>query len=183
MLYNMKWEPLAPASYITWEPYVNSIKGWIAPTPEDMQPHKPVIGIDPGVVNIGICIIHLDFIHAYKISLGKVKEMHPHKATEMCFELAQMLTGRYPTPEVGIENSSFGDKYGKELMERTRAGFSLGFKRITGQFPLLIPPSTARKSAFGHGFQKGREVMTTIGPDASDAVGIALHTMGWRYTE
>ena len=77
------------------------------------------------------------------------------------------------TTMVAIEGAAHRKGPGQAGLAGVRYGFYLGLYEA-GIRPVLVPPSTARKVAFGHGNTKGGDIWPLLNSNAADAIGLAL---------
>lgn len=151
---------------------------WVdVPYPEFPKGHM-FIGVDPGV-NFGITIITENTV---EVIYGKL----PHKAKFVGMEAQELVRdmnkeyefSKYYTPDqlhVYVESAAFKSQYGQVLLEQVRYGFVQGFSEFVPTENLqYIPPSTARKKAFGNGNLSAKNLMPNINNNGADSIGVAL---------
>ncbi|MBE0573329.1 hypothetical protein IH575_00295 [Candidatus Dojkabacteria bacterium] len=151
---------------------------WVDVAYPDFPTGHLFIGVDPGV-NFGITIISETVL---EVVYGKL----PHKDKFVGKESEQLIQqmdkeyqfSRYYKPDqlhVYVESAAFKSQYGQVLLEQIRYGFVQGFTPFVKPENLqYIPPSTARKKAFGNGNLSGKDLFPNINNNGADSIGVAL---------
>lgn len=143
------------------------------------------IGIDPGTVNSGICIIEP---FCTDIRLYEIRSPRERTAVERVLKAKMILdtvirwgTENFINPHFFVEGSAFAMKYRQVELAEIRASYidwaiSKGFPKSNIR---VISPSRIRKVLFGNGKIKAHEFWTNLSdlPDACAALSIALYPM------
>lgn len=131
-------------------------------------PQQDVLGIDPGR-NLGITLYGSNFMRVF---WGKMPKGEWEDYTVEAFEIARAFT--YHASFVVIEGAAYREGPGQVGLAGVRWGLYLGFQQ-KGISVKVVPPSTIRKGAFGHGNKKGGDIWPLLNLNAADAVGAALY--------
>ena len=140
------------------------------PLPNEMR-----IGIDPGTVNLGIAIVRPNnkIVNLYKITLKRHK-----KALLRLLDVQQVLghiIGHFSENSIAIiEGASYGATYRQVELAEVRAAMMLWFHEHNIE-PHLVPPSTIRKSTFGHG--RTKNPWDNLPDDLAASLGCAFYTI------
>ncbi len=140
------------------------------PLPNEMR-----IGVDPGTVNLGIAIVRPNdaVVKLYKITLKRHK-----KALLRLLDVQQVLghiIGYFSENSIAIiEGASYAARYRQVELAEVRAAMMLWFYKYNIE-PHIVPPSTIRKSTFGHGRMKNP--WSNLDDDLAAAIGCAFYTI------
>ncbi len=138
-------------------------------------PNKMRIGIDPGTVNLGIAVAQpkSKIVYLYKITLKRHK-----KALLRLLDVQQVLghtLGYFSDNAMAIiEGASYGATYRQVELAEVRAAMMLWFHKYNIE-PHIVPPSTIRKSTFGHG--RTKNPWDNLPDDLAAAIGAAYYTI------
>lgn len=167
---------LAPIIILDKKEYENN--GWkvdhLKITPPLPIPKGMFIGIDPGTVNLGICIFMFNQVNVYKVKLNRDKN-----PVNRMLNTKHVLSFIVPYQEYGakvcIEGASYGDIYRQaELAEIRAACVFWGIDH--GMDVKIAQPSEIRKAVLGNGNMKGKEIWKGIlSGDAADALVCAYY--------
>jgi len=81
-----------------------------------------------------------------------------------------------------VEGSSYGDRYGQQLLEQCRLGFYEAFREL-GCKVSYVSPKTPRKHVLGNGNINSKNVFLDLNHNGADAAVIALYASGYEYKE
>lgn len=132
------------------------------------------VGIDPGTVNLGICVFLFRKISVYTIKLNRDKN-----PVNRMLNTKKILSYLIPYQEydskVCIEGASYGDVYRQVELAETRAA-CVFWGVDYGMDVKIAQPSEIRKAVFGNGTIKGKDVWKGIlSGDAADALVCAYY--------
>lgn len=140
------------------------------PLPNEMR-----IGIDPGTVNLGIAVVRPD---RQSIRLCKITLKRHKKALNRLLDVQQVLghtIGCFSENSIAIiEGASYGAVYRQVELAEVRAAMMLWFHKYNIE-PHIVPPSTIRKSTFGHGRMKNP--WSNLPDDLAAAIGCSFYTI------
>ena len=170
--------------------YFGDMKIQHAVAQTSFQDLRPAIGVDPGR-NWGIGFVlpqnhtvlgHLGYsLSTYWGTMPKEDKTQDyfHKIRDF---VKLWIPPKCPAKIVMVEGSSYGDRYGQQMLEQTRLGFYEAFRELG--FPVeYCPPTVCRKAVFGNGRIKGKEVWLSTNGNGADAGVLALYGAGYQYNK
>ena len=138
------------------------------PLPNEMR-----IGCDPGTVHLGIAVVRPngEAVKLYQITLKRHK-----KALNRLLDVQQVLghtVGYFFFNTIAIiEGASYGARYRQVELAEVRAAMMLWFHGYNIE-PHIVPPSTIRKSTFGHG--RIKNPWDNLPDDLAASIGCAFY--------
>jgi Holliday junction resolvasome RuvABC endonuclease subunit len=138
----------------------------------DKMPKGLVIGIDPGTVHLGICILWVTQVTLYQVTL--IRNDDPIQRIQDVQKVIAECIHAYPyTATVCIEGASFGDRYRQVELAEQRASIALW--ALNRSFDVrIVPPNTIRKKVFLSAKVKAHEVWDNLPQDCAAALSCAL---------
>lgn len=88
----------------------------------------------------------------------------------------------FPYKVAMVEGSSYGDRFGQQLLEQCRLGFYEAFREL-GCEVSYVSPKTPRKHVLGNGNINSKTIWLDLNHNGADAAVIALHASGYKYKE
>lgn len=157
---------------------------------ECLIPHEgTIVGIDPGPRNLGIALFHDPEVSPsfiYQIELTRPKEMieRIREIDNLLHHLAyrEDLFSLDRISKLVIEYAAHGAKGLQTELAEQRSACAIWFvSRLTHSWNehnteiLTVPPTKIRKTVFGDGRTKAKEVWKDLPPDGADALGCAVY--------
>ena len=136
------------------------------------MPKGLFIGVDPGTVHLGICVLWETQVTLYQVTITRNDD--PIQRIQDAQKVMTDCVHAYPyLATVCIEGASFGDKYRQVELAEQRASIALwGLHR---NFEVkIVPPNTIRKKVFGNAKVKAHEVWDNLPQDCAAALSCAL---------
>ena len=135
------------------------------------------IGVDPGI-NFGITLISTSVIEIMYGRLPRLGEFAGMNSMHLIEKLGYEYDLASYDPKnlhVYVEGAAYKSRYGQVELEQVRFGFVQGFSKFVHQDNIkYIPPSTARKKAFGSGKKSAKDLFVNINHNGADSIGVAL---------
>lgn len=135
--------------------------------------HRSVLGIDPGLKNIGLAYVSGTSADIYEVEL--LKRETTIQIINSVWIMTDYLFQSFPDVII-VEGASYNDKYGQVSLETVRSAFVawslMRDMRIKSE---VVPPKTIRKIAFGSGIVTNPWVNDDIPNNAAAALGCALY--------
>ena len=165
---------MAEIKIISEEKIDDSITAFEVESPYPL-PNEMRIGVDPGTVNLGIAVVRPNnkIVKLYQITLKRHK-----KALLRLLDVQQVLGHAvgyfFPNTIAIIEGASYGARYRQVELAEVRAAMMLWFHEYNIE-PHIVPPSTIRKSTFGHG--RTKNPWDNLPDDLAASLGCAFYTI------
>ena len=146
--------------------------------PDFPAPGYLFVGVDPGM-NFGITLISERVIEVMWGKLSRVGEFMGRQSQNLAESLGYDYELEYYYDKdkihVYVEGAAYRSQYGQVELEQIRFGFVQGFSKFAHLDNIkYIPPSTARKKAFGSGKLSGKDLFVNINNNGADSIGVAL---------
>lgn len=90
------------------------------------------------------------------------------------------VPSEFPYRVAMVEGSSYGDRYGQQLLEQCRLGFYEAFREL-GCEVSYVSPKTPRKWVLGNGNINSKGVWLDLNHNGADAACIALYAGGYKH--
>jgi len=139
-----------------------------------------IIGVDPGI-NFGFTIISDNKVFCIS---GKILPFeHQMERAIRVATVASHLGYTYLNPHylmdehtslTAIEGSAHGKQFRQTQLAEVRLGWYAGIRGFSRQYPIIIPPMTARKLVTGDGRDSVANHFPLMNSNAADSLGIAL---------
>lgn len=162
------------------------VQGFFVALPKQYHIQIPntIVGVDPGIRNIGLSIIYpntygdIDKAQTYHIYMPDIEKDRVVKGMRIfqsvLAELCQYVILPEEDLDIIIEGAAYSMKGRQVTMAYYRATAALYFLKI-GKEAKLISPLTIRKGVFGSGKIKAKEEWTNIPGDSAAALACALY--------
>lgn len=162
------------------------VQGFFVSLPKQFHTQIPhtVVGIDPGIRNLGVSIIYpntygdIDKAQTYHIYMPSIDKSRVVQGMgifqSILASLCQYIIILGDDLDIIIEGAAYSMKGRQVTMAYYRATAALYFLKI-GKEAKLVSPLTIRKGVFGSGKIKAKEEWTNIPGDASAALACALY--------
>jgi len=136
------------------------------------MPKGLYIGVDPGTVHLGICVLWETRITLYQVSI--TRSANPIIRMQDAQQIMGECIHAHPyTAVMCIEGASFADKYRQVELAEMRA--SIAWWGLNKKFRIeILPPNSIRKIVFNNGKLKAHEVWENIPQDCAAALSCAL---------
>ena len=136
----------------------------------------PVIGIDPGQVNMGLTVLRGRGAWSYQIKLPST--LDPVERVTECIHVVTYLLERENITgcrRACVEYAAFAALYGQVALAENRTSAVVALLKANTLQIDIPSPGTIRKEVFGTAKEKAEELWPFIPKDAASSLGCALY--------
>lgn len=136
--------------------------------------NHPVIGIDPGQVNMGAALLYSTWADLYEFTLPASSDAIERMMSTT--HAIQYLLKLYPHLRAAcLEGAAYLALAGQVPLAENRAAAAIALLQGRLAPVQIVPPGRIRENVFGYGRWRSQEVWPELPPNAGTALGCAVY--------